>query len=158
MLSAELKKGKKARSLEFPGWYRLKEYFEGLHGVQQAETLAHKPGASNDFAMSHLLPPVEDLLRWNYSAVGILEQWETSMILFNKALEVPNFDWSAASPHIGRKNADEKFRAEEARVLRAAWDDPVIKNFLWLDLTLYDYAVTVHRKQVAEYGVTQQAL
>ncbi|CAM9217509.1 unnamed protein product [Ectocarpus sp. 12 AP-2014] len=153
VLSAELKRGSKARSLEFPGWYRLKEYFEGLHEAQQAETIAHRREASNDLAMSHLLPPVEDLLRWNYSAVGVLEQWETSMILFNKALEVPNFDWSAASPNIGRKNADEKFRAEEARVLSAAWDDPAIKNFLWLDLTLYDYAVSVHRKQAAEYGV-----
>lgn len=153
VFAAEQERGVDGRPVMFPGWFRVKEYFEKQFDVEQERALKQETGASNDPAMSYLLQPVEDLLSRNYSAVGILEKWGTSMNLFNKALEVPNFNWQTASRNLGRKNVDKRLHNEEAQALRAAWDDPVLAKTLWLDILLYDHAVTVHNKQVEEHGI-----
>ncbi|CAM9602728.1 unnamed protein product [Ectocarpus fasciculatus] len=153
VFAAEQERGVDGRPVMFPGWFRVKEYFENQFDVEQERALKQETGASNDLAMSYLLQPVEDLLSRNYSAVGILEKWGTSMNLFNKALGVPNFNWQTASRNLGRKNVDKRLHNEEAQALRAAWDDPVLAKTLWLDILLYDHAVTVHNKQVEEHGI-----
>lgn len=44
--------------------------------------------------LEHLLEPVQELLRRNYDAVGVLEMWDDSTLpLFNRAVRLPNFDW-----------------------------------------------------------------
>ncbi|CAN0014616.1 unnamed protein product, partial [Hapterophycus canaliculatus] len=154
VFAAEQKRGIPGRPVEFPGWYRVKEYFESLEGTEEARSLLHGSRVRNDLAMHRLLQPVEDLLSNSYSAVGILEQWEKSMKLFNRALKLPHFDWPSASKTLGRQNIDERLRHEEARALHSAWDDPIIKDRLWLDLLLYNHAVSVHNRQVAEHGVS----
>ncbi|CAM9274164.1 unnamed protein product [Hapterophycus canaliculatus] len=153
VFSAEQDRGISGRPVMFPGWYRVKEYFEGLEGTAEARSFLRGSGARNDLAMRSLLQPVEDLLSHNYSAVGVLEQWEESMTLFNRALKVPNFDWRSASKSLGRKNVDYRLRQEEAQALRSAWDDPFINDHLWLDILLYNHAVSVHNQQVATHGI-----
>lgn len=37
--------------------------------------------------------PAQNLLASKYKAVGILEEFNTTLHLFNRALELPNYDW-----------------------------------------------------------------
>lgn len=57
--------------------------------------------------MRPLLEPIERLLSEKYTAVGILEQWDTTMELFNGVLEFPNFNWTEAFDSQGSQNINE---------------------------------------------------
>lgn len=47
----------------------------------------------NQQSMHQFLHPVIDILSDKYAAVGIIEQWDASMQLFQSALELPGMDW-----------------------------------------------------------------
>ena len=136
-----------------PGWYRLKLYLEGLRAAEQAGASTSESKALKDVVMYKLLQPAEDLLSKKYAAVGILEKWETSMLLFNNALQLPGYDWPTGFKSIGKKNGDGTFHKQEQEALLLAWTDSELKKHLWLDLLLYDHAVSVHNRQVAQYGL-----
>lgn len=136
-----------------PGWYRLKLYLESLHADAQAEGSTLESKALKDMAMYKLLQPAEELLSKQYTAVGILEKWEATMLLFNDALQLPGYDWPTGFHQIGKKNGDGTFHTQEEEALVRAWTDPELKKYLWLDLLLYDHAVSVHNRQVAQYGL-----
>ncbi|CAM9713034.1 unnamed protein product [Ectocarpus fasciculatus] len=142
-----------------PGWYELKLYLQ-----QQLEEQDESPrgsdwsggaaaAASGAATIAHLLQPVQEVLANEYAAVGVLEQWDTSLLLFNEALRMPGFDWPEAFGTIGRKNSDGTFHKEEAEMLLRSWTDPRLRRYLSLDLLLYDYAVSVHNQQVEKYGL-----
>lgn len=137
-----------------PGWYQLKLHLERLHPAQQAEgsTLTSK-ALNDDVAMHKLLQPVEELLNTKYAAVGIMEKWDTTMLLFNDSLQLPGFDWPTRFRMIGEKNKDSTFRKQQKEALRWAWTNAELKKYLWLDLRLYEHAISVHNRQVAEYGL-----
>lgn len=136
-----------------PGWFRIKQYFE------KGGTEGHLPGwpagaePLPDVAMYRLLRPVEELLTSNYTAVGILERWDTSMRLFNKALELPRWKWDRVFANIGKLNSNSHYRFEAKSVLHQAWSDPDIRRVIWLDILLYDHALAIFNRQVEEYGV-----
>lgn len=136
-----------------PGWYRLKLYLEGLHAAELAKASTSESEALKDVAMYKLLQPAQELLSKKYAAVGILEKWETSLLLFNDALQLPGYDWPTGFRSIGKKNGDGTFHSEEEAALLLAWTDPELKKHLWLDLLLYDHAVSVHNRQAAQYGL-----
>ena len=136
-----------------PGWYRLKLYLEDLHAAELAEASRAESKALKDLVMRRLLQPAEKLLSEKYTAVGILEKWETSLLLFNDALQLPDYDWPTGFHRIGKKNGDGTFHTQEQEALALAWTDTELKKFLWLDLLLYDHAVSVHNRQVAQYGL-----
>lgn len=54
--------------------------------------------------MKPLLEPAERLLANKYAAIGILEEWDSSLELFNAALEFPNFNWTASFLELGEQN------------------------------------------------------
>lgn len=134
-----------------PGWYKLKLYLQGLHSDAMDRNGGDIASALKDVAMYDLLKPTQELLSSKYAAVGILEEWHTTLLLFNVALEIPRYDWPKVFRSIGRKNHNGKFAKEEEKALVAAWTDPEIKKFIWLDLLLYEHAVAIHKKQVAAY-------
>lgn len=141
-------------SRECPGWFRIKEYFQRQQpatregGVWPAGT-----EALDDLGMYHILQPVEAMLSTNYTAVGILEQWDSSMALFTKALQMPDWDWETAFHEMGIKNSNNADRTEADQALKDAWSDPEIREILWLDILLYDHAVAIFHKQVAKHAV-----
>ena len=57
-----------------------------------------------DAAMRSLLEPAEKMLGEQYAAVGILEEWENSLELFNVALGFPNFNWTTEFRALGTQN------------------------------------------------------
>ena len=44
--------------------------------------------------MLQLIQPVTELLNHNYAAVGILEHWDASIRLFQRALQLPDYNWA----------------------------------------------------------------
>lgn len=106
-------------------------------------------------AMYKFLQPAQDLLSNGYTAIGLLENFEISMGLFQVALEIPGFEWQEAFNMSGVQNPAVEERVDEkARILRLAMVDPSVKKYLWLDFLLYEHAVSLHREQVDKYKLT----
>lgn len=145
---------------ECPPWYRAKLYFEALHAKNdngQQERPANGSALSEaDVAMANYVEPVRNLLSTRYAAVGILEDWEKSMMLFDHALELPKFNWTRSSSRSSSKNeVRPTFSAEKDELLRTAWTDQKLRKSISLDLILYDYAVGVHQQQLQDYGLME---
>lgn len=142
---------------ECPPWYRAKLYFEALHAKNEQATRANDSALLGaDVAMANYVEPVKNLLSTRYAAVGILEEWEESMVLFDHALELPKFNWSRSSAHTSTKNeVKPRFSDERDELLRTAWTDQRLRKSISLDLILYDYAVGVHRRQLQDYGLME---
>ena len=139
-----------------PGWYQLKLFIDSqsVGNAVKADPAGGDAVASlNQVWIHQFLQPVMDILSNNYAAVGLLEQWNTSLKLFQSALEMP-INWQAAYRKIGVANADSKNHDEEHETLRTAWYDPKIRELLWLDILLYDHAVSVFNKQIAEHDIS----
>lgn len=109
--------------------------------------------ALKDVMMYKLLQPAEEIVSKKYAAVEILEKWDASLLLFNNALQLQDFDWPTAYDRQGKINRDDMFRKVEEEALLQAWTDSELKQYLWLDLLLYDHAVRWHDRQVARYGL-----
>eukprot|EP00903_Cladosiphon_okamuranus_P006273 g6155.t1 len=138
-----------------PTWVRGRVYFERLLGAD--ETLANDMSynlLTNSSVVATFLEPAVEILATKYAAVGILEDWGRSMQLFDHAVPLPNFSWSAASANIGRQNVDNKYADVEHETLQRAMADPVITRYLWLDILFYDHAVRIHNKQLKEFGLS----
>lgn len=126
---------------EIPGWYMLKVYLEG-----------HNRG-SEEAALREFLGPVQDLLRNNYNAVGILEEFNTTLSLFDAALGIPGLDWHREFERVGLENVAYGFEEEKRKVLDEAWTNLEVKRYMRLDLLLYEHAVDVSRHQTKLYGI-----
>ena len=126
----------------------LKTYLDEVY-----DGSAQDPHTAPDAGMRHLLEPVELLLRDNYTAVGILEQYNRTLHLFNASLEMPGVDWPSAFQDLGVKNKDRFFDKDIRQAVKKIMTDSKIKKFLQLDLLLYDHAVAVHNAQAAAYGL-----
>lgn len=135
---------------ECPPWYRAKLYFEALH----AKNETGQPERHPDVPMANFIEPVKKLLSTRYAAVGILEEWDESMALFDHALELPRSSWSRLSSHTRSKNqVKPRFSAEKDELQRTAWTDQKLIKSLSLDLILYEHAVGVHQRQMRDYGL-----
>ena len=70
-----------------------------------------------DAAMHVLLEPAEKLLGERYAAIGILEEWDESLELFDAALGFPNFNWTGeflAFEEQNKKWSDDDYDNTEA--------------------------------------------
>lgn len=136
-----------------PGWYRAKMYVKVSVVQTKCPPLIEETGIlSQGAALTKFLEPAEELLGTKYAAVGLVEDWNGSMHLFD-ALRLPNYNWTMASANMTSKNQN-KYAVEEHEMVQSALTDPVVKNFLWLDILFYDHAVSVHNKQLREYSLT----
>ncbi|CAM9646321.1 unnamed protein product [Scytosiphon promiscuus] len=134
-----------------PPWYKAKVYLEERFKAQGGRSPEDLDAFNAEPSLSGFLEPAKKLLKSSYSAVGLLEDWTDSMRLFNRALELPNFNWTSASSRVKAKKHNEQ--QVKVDTLASAWDDPVLKQILWLDILLYDHAVAVHNEQLSEYGL-----
>lgn len=105
-----------------------------------------------DAAMYKMLGPVQDLLS-GYAAVGILEEWESTLSLFNAALGIPGMDWHEKFEQSGKANVDARFEGEKQEAVQDALVDAEIKKYLRLDLLLYKHALDVFRGQKQLHGI-----
>lgn len=142
-----------ATGLKCTAWHLVK-----LHLQNSTEKIPFSPSfLTNDRpieekAMYPYLEAARARLSNEYAAVGLLEQFETSLLLFDAALGMPNFDWRRRFR--GKRNsAREEQLTDKKNVLRQAWPSVAVSRYIALDIMLYDYAVAVHAKQVAEHDL-----
>ncbi|CAM9480444.1 unnamed protein product [Ascophyllum nodosum] len=131
---------------DIPAWYTLKMYLDGRGGGSDY-------GEIHDAALYDMLQPVQDLLRDRYAAVGILENFNKTLSLFDATLEMPGMNWPRFYGSLGKINVDMKFRVEKHEALKEAWTDSDIKKYLRLDLLLYEHAVDVFHRQALFHGI-----
>lgn len=132
--------------LQDSGWYMLKKYLKrGIYGSEE-EVLP-------DRALYDMLRPVLELIENNYTAVGLLENFHESLELFNRALGMPALDWHESFSQYSIMKQEKEFAAQEKKVLASAWTNAEIKQYIALDLVLYDHAVAVFNKQKKKYGI-----
>eukprot|EP00904_Undaria_pinnatifida_P007410 jgi/Undpi1/379/HiC_scaffold_1.g00375.m1 len=91
-----------------------------------------------------IMDSVKDLLS-TYTAVGILEEWDLSMQLFNVKVTSPVHDWLSAPASNKATLSDER-----QALLDWAHASPQLHAALAADLYLYEEAVAVFRHQTAE--------
>ena len=127
------------------GWYLLKMYLDELARTSEYVEIP-------DVAMYEMLQPVQDLLRDRYT-VGILEEFNTTLSLFDVALSMPRVDWHKQYVDEGNQNVDLQFSEEKAASLAEAWTNSEIKKYMQLDLLLYEHAVDVFHEQSRAYGL-----
>ena len=131
-----------------PGWYLLKMYLNFL-----ADPEASPHGQIPDLALYEMLQPAQDLIRDNYTAVGILEEFDTTLSLYDVALSIPGIDWHTQFARQGKKTVERKYADQEAVSLAEAWTNTEIRKYMQLDILLYEHAVDVFREQSQAYGV-----
>ena len=130
---------------KLPGWYLLKIYLEDQARMSRYVEIP-------DAAMYAMLQPVKDLIRAKYT-VGILEEFNTTLSLFDAALGMPGIDWHKNYVHQGAQNVDDKYAKEEAAALAEAWTNVELKKYMKLDIMLYEYAVDVFHQQARARGL-----
>ena len=142
----------------YPGWWEMKRYLERL--AVNRSTVAAAAAKSPETLTSVEYPVLKTFLeqakkRLNeqYAAVGLIEDWPTTLRLFNTALQLPSYDWEHSYHSVGNKNSNHAFLDEADIALQAARADPDIQEFIRLDILLYEYALEVHAKQLEEHGI-----
>lgn len=93
------------------------------------------------------------LLSDHYAVVGVLEEWNTTLSLFDAALGMTKMDWRHEFLQEGRQNVDVRFLKLKAETLEKAWTDEELKKYLRLDLLLYEYAVDLFHQQARSHGL-----
>ena len=130
----------------FPGcWYLLKMYLD-----DQLRTWKHKQAP--DEIMHEMLQPAQ-LVLYGTHAGGILEEFNTTLSLFDAALDMPEVDWHKQYETEGKANVDRIYSKQKAASLVEAWTNSEIKKYMQLDLVLYEHAVDVFYEQARAYGL-----
>lgn len=122
-------------------WSLLKEYIE-------------RGEVAPDAALEGMLESVKGLLSSQYAAVGIVEELDTTMRLFDHTLSMPKMHWTASlERRIEAADYGDFERDAGDEPWRELSDDSRIQRALRLDIALYEHAVDVFRGQVAKYGL-----
>lgn len=79
------------------GWYRLKLYLDHQGSIS---------GGNENTVMNKLLPDVQNLIRDQMDAVGLIEQFSTTLALFNRTLDMPDMNWTRSFSKLGIHNAE----------------------------------------------------
>lgn len=139
---------------KIPGWYKIGLYANELYANETANgSAAQQPGV-HDAGMWKFLKPAVHRLEHNYAAIGILEDFDRTLLLFDRALEMPGLDWVDSFNNLGTQNEGNSTVKEKSdETLRLAWGDATIHKYVWLDMLLYGHALAVHDKQLAAYGL-----
>ncbi|CAM9876514.1 unnamed protein product [Hapterophycus canaliculatus] len=102
--------------------------------------------------LDDMLQPVQELIKDGYT-VGILEEWNTTLALYSRAVGIPHVNWRKTYAKDGKLNVDRKFKEIEAQTLEKAWTDLELKQYIQLDLLLYEHALDVFHEQARSHGV-----
>ncbi|CAM9419432.1 unnamed protein product [Laminaria digitata] len=145
MLPANVRKVEK-----IPGWYLLKMYLDSDKALAAAVS---EYGDISDAALYEMLQPVQDLLRDKYDAVGILEEFDSTLSLFEAALDMPGVEWNRQFTSGGKQKRNDRFEKEKGVALAEAWTNSEIKKYLCLDILLYEHAVDVFHQQTKAHDI-----
>lgn len=128
-----------------PSWLLLKLFLRDKYGGQGANE-------NDDAALSDMLGIVQNTLRDNYTAIGVVEEFDATMSLFDAAA-IPGTKWRATFRAQGAANRNDKSETEESAALQQALLSDDIKKYLRLDIVLYDHAVAVFHDMLRRHGI-----
>eukprot|EP00752_Nemacystus_decipiens_P003612 g3329.t1 len=144
---------------DIPSWYLLKLYLRhqydrggGGPGAAKGHYGADLHAFNDDAALSGLMVSIQTLLRDNFTAIGVVEDFDASMKLFDDAGVIPGIEWAATYGKVGAANRNEASETEGGQVLRHALVSSEVKKFLRLDILLYDHAVAVFHKMMRQHS------
>lgn len=124
-------------------WYKFKKYMESTQ-ISGSEIY--------EMAMYDMIQPVQDMIREKY-VVGIVEDFNTTMSLFDKELQMPVLNWSKEYENQGLVNSNTKFDDEKNIALMDSYTSSEIKKYMQVDIILYEQAVSVFNAQVKANGI-----
>lgn len=81
--------------------------------------------------LEQFLRPAQELISSGYAAVGLLEDFNSTLRLFTSALQIPNLDWVALYEEVGSDNVHTAKNSEMSEALRLAWSDPSNRAVKW---------------------------
>ena len=82
-----------------------------------------------------------------------MEEFNTTLSLFDAALGMPGMEWYHEFEDIGEQNVFSEMKQKKAEILEKAWTDPELRKYMRLDLLLYEHAVEVFHQQARSYGL-----
>lgn len=144
---------------KIPSWVLLKFYLQ--HGYPYKSGGARTSAAdddpettafNDDRALSEWMGEIQSLICNNYSAIGVVEEYDTTLALFNGVGIIPGKNWTATYWKLGAANTNDAPK-ERSAALRYALASDEIKKYLRLDLLLYEHAVSVFRDMVWRNGI-----
>lgn len=143
----------KSSGLKCTAWHLVKLHLQDIANSSTTDTNTNGRPLDEE-AMYSYLEVAQARLSNDYAAVGLLEDFNTSLSLFDKALEMPRLSWQKSYRKMGTVNSARKGQEDRKKeVLAQAWTDLSVRRYLALDLLLYDHAVAVHATQAAEHGL-----
>lgn len=141
---------------DIPSWFLLKAYLRHSYprGGGGGGGDGGRPDGIGEFnddaALASLLGPIQDLVRDNYTAIGVVEEFDASMALFDRAGVLPGKTWADTYGKLGAANRNEAHETEGGAVLRRALVSDEVKRYLRLDILLYDHALAVFHGMVSQ--------
>lgn len=143
----------KSSGLKCTAWHLVKLHLQDTASSSTPDTDSNDRPLDEE-AMYPYLEAAQARLSNDYEAVGLLENFNTSLSLFDKALDLPRLSWQDSYGKLGTVNAARSGQEDTKReVLAQAWTNLAVRRYIALDLLLYDHAVAVHAAQAAEYGL-----
>ncbi|CAM9139839.1 unnamed protein product [Ascophyllum nodosum] len=128
-------------------WYLVKKYL----------SRSHEKGIVDDGVLEGVLEQVKETLTTGYDAIGIAEELDATMNLFDKVLSMPGVEWATSfRDHRAVSAREIDIDAVEEERVEAALANPRIKVALKLDILLYEHAVHIFRKQAARASLEQE--
>lgn len=131
---------------QWPGWYMVQGHLIKVGDARHA-------GHGEDEVLEDNMDRAKVLLRDGYGAIGILEEFNTTMRLFDNALDMPGLNWKEGFSKQGVVNKNSVYKRIEEEALESAGQDELIKHYLRFDIELYDYAVSLFHEQVSSAGL-----
>jgi len=105
----------------------------------------------HDVGMMRFLTPAMELLE-KYSAIGIMEEFDDSMKLYDASLNMPGMEWDKSNTKV-YNTVRSPVKSYQDELIELALTDPTIREYMWLDTILYDYAKSLFKESLVEYGI-----
>lgn len=138
-----------------PGWVLLKLYLQNLGRRSSNESNPDENRTAEEYEEAALSPMLERVMEnlEQYTAVGILEEFNASLSLFDSTLNIPGISWRDGFSKQGAAMVDKEHETPEKAAKSTAFLSTEIKKYLFLDIVLYDHALAVFRHQLEQNGI-----
>lgn len=133
------------------GLFKVPAYTEELFTNRTISLGGDPTFGIHDIGMMKFLEPAMEILE-SYAAVGIMEHFDESMKLYDAALGLPGMEWEKRNTKV-YNTVRKPVASYQDELLNIALTDPRIREYMWLDLVLYDYAKSLFEKSLVEYDI-----
>jgi len=120
------------------GLHKIPAYTQELFTNSTRGVVGDPMAGIHDVGMMRFLTPAMELLE-KYSAIGIMEEFDDSMKLYDASLGMPGMEWDRGNTKV-YNTVRRPVKSYQDELIELALTDPIIREYMWLDTILYDYA------------------